>query len=60
MKLISTLMFGVALIVSASACGKDKKDDEPGAPTKTSALDRPRDVERPPSSGLPDDLRPPR
>jgi hypothetical protein len=53
--LIASLVLGLAL----SACGKDKdKAPEPGA---SSALQRPPgELPRPPSEGLPDDLKPPK
>ena len=58
--LIVSIAFAIAL--GLAACGKDKtEDDQPGEePGETSALDRPGELDRPPSNGLPSDLRPPR
>ena len=52
----------IAVTLGLAACGKDKDEDpeEPG-PGETSALDRPGDLDRPPSGGkVPNDLKPPR
>ena len=49
----------LALASAVWGCGKDKpRDDDPPAPR--SKLERPDTLPRPPSGGLPDDLRPPR
>ena len=44
----------VALATALLACGKDNEDNP------RSRLERPGSLPRPPTRGLPDDLRPPR
>jgi hypothetical protein len=52
------LSIAIAITLGLAACGKDKTDDEPG---ETSALDRPGELDRPPTGGkVPSDLKPPR
>jgi hypothetical protein len=52
----------IAITLGLAACGKDKTDDTPGEePGEASALDRPGDLDRPPSAGkVPNELKPPR
>ena len=52
----------IAITLGLAACAKDKTEDEPGEePGDTSALDRPDDLDGPPSNGkVPSDLKPPR
>jgi hypothetical protein len=53
----------LALAVTVFACDDDTKpldDDPPSKPTTRSKLERPNTLPRPPSGGLPDELRPPR
>jgi hypothetical protein len=53
----------IAITLGLAACGKDKADDEPGEEPggETSALERPGELDRPPSGGkVPSELKPPR
>jgi hypothetical protein len=56
------LSIAIAVTLGLAACGKDKTEDEPGdEPSESSALDRPDELDRPPSHGkVPSDLKPPR
>lgn len=56
------LSIAIAITLGLAACSKDKTEDEPGEePGEASWLERPGELDRPPSDGkVPGDLKPPR